>query len=47
MFNNNTSTKDYFDMIVHHPYLVRSNLQTINNMSDNGLFAIIQYFINK
>ena len=45
-FNDNTSTKDYFDMIVHHPYLVRSNLQTINNISDNGLFAIIQYFID-
>ena len=45
-FYNDTSTKDYFDMIVHHPYLVRSNIQTINNMSDNGLFAIIQYFIN-
>lgn len=45
-FNDNTSTKDYFDMIVHHPYLVRSNIQTINNMSDNGLFAIIQYFID-
>lgn len=45
-FNNDTSTKDYFDMIVHHPYLVRSNIQTINNMSDNGLFAIIQYFID-
>lgn len=45
-FNDNTSTKDYFDMIVHHPYLVRSNIQTINNISDNGLFAIIQFFID-
>lgn len=45
-FNDNTSTKDYFDMIVHHPYLVRSNIQTINNISNNGLFAIIQFFID-
>ena len=45
-FNNNTSTKDYFDMIVHHPYLIRSNIQIINNISDNGLYAVIQFFIN-
>lgn len=46
MFNNNTSTKDYFDMIVHHPYLIRANVDTINNISNNGLFAIIQFFLN-
>lgn len=45
-FNNNTSTKDYFDMIVHHPYLIRANNDVIDNISDSGLFAIIQYFIN-
>ncbi len=45
-FNDNTSTKDYFDMIVHHPYLIRANISTINNISDNGLFAIIQFFID-
>ena len=45
-FYNDTSTKDYFDMIVHHPYLVRANISTINNISDNGLFAIIQFFID-
>lgn len=44
-FNNN-STKDYFDMIVHHPYLIRANSEVINNISDSGLFAIIQFFIN-
>lgn len=45
-FNNNTSTKDYFDMIVHHPYLIRANSDIINNISNSGLFAIIQFFIN-
>ena len=45
-FNNNTSTKDYFDMIVHQPHLIRANKEVINNISDNGLFAIIQFFIN-
>lgn len=45
-FNNNTSTKDYFDMIVHHPYLIRANNDIINNISNSGLFAIIQFFIN-
>ena len=39
-------TKDYFDMIVHHPYLIRANEEVINNISDSGLFAIIQFFIN-
>lgn len=45
-FNDNTSTKDYLDMIVHHPYLIRANIGTINNISDNGLYAIIQFFID-
>ena len=45
-FNDNTSTKDYLDMIVHHPYLIRANIDTINNISDNGLYAIIQFFID-
>lgn len=43
---NNTATKSYFDMIVHHPYLIRANKDTINNISDSGLFAIIQFFLN-
>ena len=41
-----SSTKEYFDMIVHHPYLIRANNEVINNISDSGLFAIIQFFIN-
>lgn len=45
-FNDNTSTKDYLDMIVHYPYLIRANICTINNISDNGLYAIIQFFID-
>lgn len=45
-FNDNTSTKDYLDMIVHHTYLIRANIGTINNISDNGLYAIIQFFID-
>lgn len=45
-FNNNTSAKDYFDMIVHHPYLIRANNDIINNICDSGLFAIIQFFID-
>lgn len=45
-FNNNTSIKNYFDMIVHHPYLIRANNDIINDISDSGLFAIIQFFID-
>jgi len=38
--------KDYFDLVIHHPYKVFANPEHIKSLSDIGLFAIIQYFVN-
>lgn len=45
LLNSNT-TKQYFDMIMHHSELVRANHDAMNNIVDTGLFAIIQFFID-
>lgn len=45
VFNNQTN-KDYLDLVIHHPYKIYPNLEYIRTLSDIGLFAIIQYFIN-
>lgn len=45
-FNSNTAIKDYFDMIVHHPHLISANSNVIDIISDSGLYAVIQYFLN-
>lgn len=40
------SSKDYLDLVIHHPYKIYPNIEYIKSISDIGLFAIIQYFIN-
>ena len=40
------SSKDYLDLVIHHPYKIYPNIEYIRSISDIGLFAIIQYFIN-
>ena len=43
---NNLTTKDYLDLVIHHPYMITANIDYIKIISDMGLFAIIQYFID-
>ncbi len=38
---------NYLDLVIHHPYAIYPNIDYIKNISDIGLFAIIQYFIDK
>ena len=45
-FNETTASKDFFDLIVHHPYLISGNPSIVNNIGEAGLFAVIQFFIN-
>lgn len=44
---NSESSKDYLDLVIHQPYDVDSNIEYIKTISDIGMFAIIQYFINE
>lgn len=46
VFGSDT-TKDYLDLVIHHPYKIYPNIEYIKTISDIGLFSIIQYFINK
>lgn len=46
VFDSET-TKDYLDLVIHHPYKIYANIEYIKTLSDIGLFAIIQYFIDK
>ena len=43
---NNEGMKNYLDLVIHHPYKVIANVDAIKTISDIGMFAIIQYFIN-
>lgn len=42
----NTSNKDYLDLVIHQPHKISANADNIRHISDIGLFAIVQYFIN-
>lgn len=44
---NSTTSKDYLDLVIHCPYEIYPNIEYIKTISDIGLFAIIQYFIDK
>ena len=46
VFDTQTN-KDYLDLVIHHPYKIYPNIEYIKTLSDIGLFAIIQYFIDK
>ncbi len=39
--------KNYLDLVIHDPYKIYPNIEYIKILSDIGLFAIIQYFIDK
>ena len=41
------SNKNYLDLVIHHPYKIHPNIDYIKIISDIGLFAIIQNFIDK
>lgn len=43
---NNSATKNYFDLVIHHPYRIIANEESIKAITDSGVFAIIQFFIN-
>lgn len=46
VFDTQTN-KDYLDLVIHHPYKIYPNIEYIKTLSAIGLFAIIQYFIDK
>ncbi|MCI8411594.1 MAG: hypothetical protein HFJ40_04020 [Clostridia bacterium] len=46
VFDTQTN-KNYLDLVIHHPYKIYPNIEYIKTLSDIGLFAIIQYFIDK
>lgn len=43
---NSLGTKNYLDLVIHHPEQVTANIEAIRNITDMGLYAIIQYFLN-
>lgn len=43
---NSDGTKNYLDLVLHHPYKIMANVDAIRLITDMGLFAIIQYFID-
>lgn len=43
---NTEGTKNYLDLVIHHPYKIIANKEAIKSITDIGLFAIIQYLIN-
>lgn len=43
---NNEGMKNYLDLVIHHPYKVIANVDAIKTITDMGIFAIIQFFIN-
>lgn len=43
---NNYATKNYFDLVIHHPYKVIANEESIKAITNSGIFSIIQFFIN-
>lgn len=48
VFNDSgQAPKDYLDLVIHHPYNICANIEYIKAISDMGLFAITQYFIDK
>ncbi len=38
--------KNYLDLVIHHPYKIIANVEAIKTISEMGMFAIIQFFIN-
>ncbi len=45
-FFDNEGIKNYLDLVIHHPYKVIANVEAIKTITDIGIFAIIQFFIN-
>lgn len=43
---NNEGTKNYLDLVIHHPYKVLANKESIKSITDMGMYAIIQYLID-
>ncbi len=43
---NTEGTKNYLDLVIHHPYKVIANIEAIRSITEIGMYAIIQYLIN-
>lgn len=46
MFASNIGTKDYFDMLIHHPECAVADARIIEKITNNGLYRIIHYIFN-
>ena len=46
MFASNIGTKEYLDMLIHHPECAVADAKIIEKITNNGLYRIIQYIFN-
>lgn len=46
IFASNIGTKDYFDMLIHHPECAVADSKIIEKITNNGLYRVIQYIFN-
>ena len=46
MFASNIGTKDYFDMLIHHPECAEAYSKIIEKITNNWLYRVIQYIFN-
>ena len=46
-FADSTGTKDYFDMVIHNPQLVKADFNIILSIANAGLRGFIQSVLNE
>lgn len=46
LFASNIGTKDYFDMLIHHPECAVADPRIIEKITNNGLYKVIEYIFN-
>lgn len=46
MFAKNIGTKEYFDMIIHHPESAVADSKILEKITNNGLYRVIRYIFN-
>lgn len=46
IFAKNIGTKDYFDMLIHHPECAVADAKILEKIANNGLYRVIHYIFN-
>ena len=44
--SNSSYSEDYFDMLIHHPECAVADPKIIENITNNGLYKVIEYIFN-